>query len=62
MFTASLVREVKIGFGARNLRQDQRMGNKGWLLHLKKKDEDESDLRDQRTWATNQRLTGKKET
>ena len=35
MFTASLVREVKIGFAVGNVQQDQRMGNKGWLLHFK---------------------------
>ena len=39
---------------------------KGWEtkvgFSISKKDEDESDLRDQRTWATNRRLVGKKET
>ena len=60
MFTASLVRE-KIGW-SRKLST----GSKGWEtkvgFSISKKDENESDLRDQRTSATDQRLAGKKET
>ena len=60
MFTASSVRQVKIGFGAGNDRIKEWETKVGFSIS--KKDEDESDLRDQKIWATNQRLAGRKVT